>query len=492
MKDLSVLLPPFYQNRMVIAAFVFILVGLSIKMALFPLHTWLPDAHAFAPSEISAMLSGIIIEISTYALYPGFFFCFHSPVHTAVPHLRHPLLDRCHRDHHGFRSGNHPDQPEKDAGLFKRCQHGLHRFGSGLSISAKTSPWGGLKPALMHILNHALMKGCLFLVAGAFIYKADLWNISDLQGLGRKMPFTCAAFVVAAVSMIGVPPTVGFASKLYIIFASIEAKQVLLCCGHAPQLPSEPGLFLACYRNPVYEEREEQETTPTVLISPEEEVPFGMLLPISGLGFSLHHHGCSLACQSSPRQSSIRSISCSGWLRHHDRNRRIVRDLSSRRLPSSAAILILLSSRRPNRPRKLDPDRKLGASLPLWFPWYPSSWRDRRSNGVFFQEMFSQVNFGFRVDAFGLLFAITSSFLWILVSIYSIGYMRDPKGACSDTVLFLLCTGYFRSRWRCILGKPGHFLYLLRNSDPVDLSLGGSRGIRGSPICRTKISRSTC
>jgi multicomponent Na+:H+ antiporter subunit D len=67
MRDLSILLPPFYDNRVVMAGFAFIIVGLSIKMALFPLHTWLPDAHAFAPAEISAMLSGIIIEVSTYA-----------------------------------------------------------------------------------------------------------------------------------------------------------------------------------------------------------------------------------------------------------------------------------------------------------------------------------------------------------------------------------------------------------------------------------------
>ncbi|HID20355.1 MAG TPA: monovalent cation/H+ antiporter subunit D family protein, partial [Methanophagales archaeon] len=65
--DLSLILPSYYENRAVQAAFVFFTVGLSIKMALFPLHTWLPDAHSFAPSEISAMLSGIIIEVSTYA-----------------------------------------------------------------------------------------------------------------------------------------------------------------------------------------------------------------------------------------------------------------------------------------------------------------------------------------------------------------------------------------------------------------------------------------
>ncbi|OYT62940.1 hypothetical protein B6U67_03930, partial [Methanosarcinales archaeon ex4484_138] len=67
MHDLSVLLPLLYENKVVQAAFVFFIVGLAIKMALFPLHTWLPDAHAFAPAEISAMLSGIIVAVSTYA-----------------------------------------------------------------------------------------------------------------------------------------------------------------------------------------------------------------------------------------------------------------------------------------------------------------------------------------------------------------------------------------------------------------------------------------
>src|SRR4030042_2120070 len=95
----------------------------------------------------------------------------------------------------------------------------------GLSTSATHYPWSGLTPASMHILNHALMKGCLFLGAGAFIYKGNLWEIKDFQGLGRRMPYTCAAFVIAALSMIGVPPSVGFASKLYMILASLEAKQ---------------------------------------------------------------------------------------------------------------------------------------------------------------------------------------------------------------------------------------------------------------------------
>ena len=102
-------------------------------------------------------------------------------------------------------------------------QMGYIMLAVGLSTSTHAELWGGLNPALMHVLNHALMKGCLFLVAGAFIYKAELWDIVEFQGLGRRMPYTCFAFTLAAISMIGVPPSVGFVSKVYIIFASLEA-----------------------------------------------------------------------------------------------------------------------------------------------------------------------------------------------------------------------------------------------------------------------------
>jgi len=136
---------------------------------------------------------------------------------------------------------------------------------------------------LMHIVNHALAKGCLFLAAGAFIYKADLWHITDFRGLGRRMPYTCAAFVIAAISMIGVPPSVGFVSKLYIILASIEAGKGIFVA----------VLLLSSLLNLVYfwrvietmymrkEETEEQRHPSKIL---KDEVPFTMLLPIGVLG----------------------------------------------------------------------------------------------------------------------------------------------------------------------------------------------------------------
>jgi multicomponent Na+:H+ antiporter subunit D len=152
----------------------------------------------------------------------------------------------------------------------------------GLSTSARTLPWGGLNPALMHILNHALMKGCLFLVAGAFIYKADLWYITEFKGLGRRMPYTCAAFVIAAISMIGVPPSVGFVSKLYMILASIEAKKFFFV---AVLLLSSLLNLVYFWRviETMYMKREKEQDHSHASHGSHvqrEEIPFGMLLPI--------------------------------------------------------------------------------------------------------------------------------------------------------------------------------------------------------------------
>jgi multicomponent Na+:H+ antiporter subunit D len=222
MHDISILLPPLYGNRAVQAAYALIVVGLSIKMALFPLHTWLPDAHSFAPAEISAMLSGIIIEVSTYALIRISFSVFTVDFLRLVPVFDVIAWVAAIAIIYGSVLAIAQINLKRMLAYSSVSQMGYIMLAFGLSLSTTSALWGGLTPALMHVLNHALMKGCLFMVAGAFIYKAELWNITDLRGLGRKMPFTCAAFVLAAISMIGVPPSVGFVSKVYLIFAIVE------------------------------------------------------------------------------------------------------------------------------------------------------------------------------------------------------------------------------------------------------------------------------
>jgi multicomponent Na+:H+ antiporter subunit D len=90
----------------------------------------------------------------------------------------------------------------------------------GIALANKT----GLIGSLLHVLAEAFTKGCLFLVAGAIMYKLGMRTIGQFRNLFWKMPFTMIAFVIAAFSMIGIPPTCGFFSKLYLLLGAVEAK----------------------------------------------------------------------------------------------------------------------------------------------------------------------------------------------------------------------------------------------------------------------------
>ena len=221
MKDIAILLPPLYHNRVVLTAFVFILVGLGIKMALFPLHTWLPDAHSYAPAEISAMLSGIIIEVGTYAFLRISFSVFTVEFLKQVPIFEVISWLAAIAMIYGSILAIAQYNLKRMLAYSSVANMGYIMLGVGLSASTTL----GLTPALMHILNHALMKACMFMVAGAFIYKFDLWEMTDFRGLGRKMPYTSLAFILASLSMIGLPPSVGFVTKLYLALACLEAGQ---------------------------------------------------------------------------------------------------------------------------------------------------------------------------------------------------------------------------------------------------------------------------
>jgi multicomponent Na+:H+ antiporter subunit D len=219
MGDMRILLPPLYHNRVVLAAYVFIFVGFGIKMALFPLHTWLPDAHGFAPSEISALLSGIIIEVYTYAFIRISFSVFTLdflrllPIFDIISWLAAIAMI------YGSFLAIAQYKLKRMLAYSSIANMGYIMLGVGISPYSSL----GLTPALMHILNHGLMKACMFLVAGAFIYKFDLWDITDFRGLGRKMPYTSLAFILASLAMIGMPPSVGFVTKFYLALACLEA-----------------------------------------------------------------------------------------------------------------------------------------------------------------------------------------------------------------------------------------------------------------------------
>lgn len=217
MEDLAKRLPEVTQTRTVFTAFAFVIVGVCLKLALFPLHLWLPNAYAYAPSIVTAFFAATATKVAIYLLirftYSVFGFSFSF---TALPlQLLFVVL------------GLLGVFVASTAAIYQKNVKHLFAYSSiaqigymivGYSISTAA----GLTATLLHVFNHALMKGALFLALGAVMYRIGSVQLSQFKGLGREMPFTMAAIVIGGLSLIGVPLTVGFVSKWYLVVALIE------------------------------------------------------------------------------------------------------------------------------------------------------------------------------------------------------------------------------------------------------------------------------
>ena len=219
MADMQSLLPDLYESRVVLAALAFFMAGFSIKVGLFPLHAWLPDAYTHAPSTASALIAGLMTKVGVYAMI-RFMFGVFTPEFVIDVNMTEILTWAAAL---AIIVGSVLAIAQSD---IKRMlayssisQIGYILLGFGLVNVI------GMQGGLLHIMNHAFMKCALFLVAGAIFYRTGIRNIYQFQGLGKKMPVTTTVFLVAALSMIGVPGTVGFTSKWYLALGSIEADQ---------------------------------------------------------------------------------------------------------------------------------------------------------------------------------------------------------------------------------------------------------------------------
>lgn len=217
MADLAERLPDVADTRTVQAALAFLTVGIGLKMAMFPLHTWLPNAYAYAPSAVSAFLASTATKVAVYVLIRMYFTVFGNvdifdslPIHQVLLGLAIISMFAA-----------------SFVAIFQENVKRLLAYSSvaqigymvlGISFDSVT----GLAGSMIHLFNHALMKCALFLVVGCVFYRLGSVKIADFAGLGRRMPLTMAAFVVAGLSLIGIPLTVGFVSKWYLIQAALE------------------------------------------------------------------------------------------------------------------------------------------------------------------------------------------------------------------------------------------------------------------------------
>lgn len=219
MGDVQQILPQLYHSKVILTAVAFLLAGLAIKMALFPVHVWLPDAYTKAPSATSALIAPLMTKISLYVMIRVLFTVFKP--HLSIEML--PVTDiMAWAGVIAILGGAIMALAQTD---FKRmlcyvvvAEVGYIVGGVGLANTV------AMKGAILHILNDAVMTVGLFTVAGIVTYKTKSHNLSDFEDLFRKMPFTMAAFVVVTLSIIGVPPTCGFFSKWYLIQGALIAK----------------------------------------------------------------------------------------------------------------------------------------------------------------------------------------------------------------------------------------------------------------------------
>jgi len=236
------------------AMFLLALVGFGLKAGIMPLHFWLPGAHANAPSHVSAFLSGVLIKMGVYGLVRILGLLPAPPVAWGVLLLAAGVASAL------------------GGVLFAIAQHDLKRLlayhsvenigiivmGLGLAVLGRATghpDWVllGLAGCLLHVWNHSLFKGLLFLAAGAVVHATGTREIDALGGLGRRMPWTAAFFATGAVAICGLPPLNGFVSELLIYLgllrtATVPATPVWpLAALSAPALAMVGALAVACF-----------------------------------------------------------------------------------------------------------------------------------------------------------------------------------------------------------------------------------------------------
>jgi len=205
------------NTRPVIAALGFIGVGIGLKLALFPLHLWLPNAYAFAPSAVTAFIASTATKVAVYLLLRFFFSVFGIPIAFGITQAAPMLL---------VLAVLGMLVPSLVA-IFQTNVKRMLAYSSvaqigyimlGIALVSQTGLTGGIS----HLFNHAIIKGTLFLAIGCMVYSTGITRIEQMAGIGRTMPLTMGAFVVAGLGLIGIPGTAGFVSKWFLIMGAVE------------------------------------------------------------------------------------------------------------------------------------------------------------------------------------------------------------------------------------------------------------------------------
>lgn len=276
--DLTRLLPDLYHSKVILVAFAFFMVGLAIKMAFFPLHRWLPDAYTHAPSAVSALAASTMTKVGAYVMLRITFTVFEPHFSSGIVPMTTILGWSAFA---AIISGSVLAAAQTD---FKRTLSYILIAEVGyIVMGVSFGNRHGFTGSVLHILNDAVMIVCLFMAAGAVVYKKGSRNMDDFIGLNKKMPATMAAFSVAALSMIGVPPTAGFFSKWYLLLGAFEAEKWLFAGALLFSSLMNAVIFVRILEKVYFKVPSKNPPIPPLPRGGEggfDEIPLSMLVPI--------------------------------------------------------------------------------------------------------------------------------------------------------------------------------------------------------------------
>jgi proton-translocating NADH-quinone oxidoreductase chain N len=264
------------HKSLLLAAGALFLIGYGVKVALVPLHTWLPDAHSQAPSGISAMLSGVVIEAGLVAMLKAL-----GTLGLGVSWGPLLMVFGAINMLYGNLLALRQSQLKRMLAFSSLSHVGYMLFGLGITLF--TGVAAGAQGAFFHLLTHTLMKGLAFLAVGAFLYVLYIQKghhgpliVNDLAGAATKYPLAALALSLALLALGGMPLLAGFMSKWQIFVAGFQSGNGWII-GLAVFMAFNSVLSLGYYApvvNMLYRR------TPSTLVQEGAKIPFAMLLPL--------------------------------------------------------------------------------------------------------------------------------------------------------------------------------------------------------------------
>lgn len=223
MVDMAERLRGVSETRTILVAAAFVIVGISTKLAVFPLHQWLPNAYSEAPPLVSAFLSSTATKVAYYLLLRFCLGIFGAKLIFETIGIGTLLLPMSLLAMFvGSIAAIYQTDFKRLLAYSSIAQIGYMTLGLSLASEA------GVAAGLIHVFNHALMKGALFFVAACVSWRMGSTKLAVMRGLGQRMPLTMAAFVVAGLALVGVPGTTGFVSKWALVTAALEEGALMI------------------------------------------------------------------------------------------------------------------------------------------------------------------------------------------------------------------------------------------------------------------------